>query len=221
MGLNIKMNKRYTTLADRVKFARTTRNLTQQALARKSGLRQTIISKLETGSMHSTTAMVSLAKALQCSVVWLDSGKGDPWALEADIRETHLIEVPVVGVVDLEDITQSFAEIKTNTRTNTPDTYIQYISKDMSAYAIQCTSDGMSPRIKQGEYIVIEPNHEVTNGDEVLVKNKQGHVMVKQYAYKRDRKYFLSSINENSAPFAVTEDKIDTLLFIAGYTRNN
>lgn len=217
IGLNYKMSKTYVTLAERVKFAREFKRLTQQTLAKKAGLKQSDISKLETGRMHSTTAMIGLAKALECSVSWLDNGRGEPWILETDVRGSYTTRIPIIGEANLDDRAQNFVDVKANKQKN----YIQYISQDADVFALQCVSQAMSPRIKQSEYVIVEPNHEVVNGDEVLIKDKQGHVMVKQYAYKRDRKYYLSSINENIAPFSIEEEKIGAVLFIAGYAKSS
>ena len=57
----------------------------------------------------------------------------------------------------------------------------------------------MRPRIKAGEFVIIEPSHECVNGDEVLIKRKQGRVMVKELLYMRDGSYHLGSVNEAHA----------------------
>lgn len=65
------------SLAGRVRYARTLRRLTQDRLAELSGLKQGDISKIENGRILKTTGMPGLARALQCSVDWLDTGDGE------------------------------------------------------------------------------------------------------------------------------------------------
>jgi phage repressor protein C with HTH and peptisase S24 domain len=65
------------TLAKRVKFARKFRKLSQDQLAELSGLRQPDISKIERGEILKTTGLLALARALQCSPNWLDTGDGE------------------------------------------------------------------------------------------------------------------------------------------------
>lgn len=67
------------TLGKRLKHARLERGLTQQQLASASGVKQSDISKLERGGSNTTTGVVRLAKALNCSAEWLDTGEGAMW----------------------------------------------------------------------------------------------------------------------------------------------
>jgi HTH-type transcriptional regulator, cell division transcriptional repressor len=69
-GLNLAMH----TLADRVKERRATLGLTQGQVAKKSGLKQPDISKIELGLIQETTKILGLAKALECDPNWLLSG---------------------------------------------------------------------------------------------------------------------------------------------------
>jgi phage repressor protein C with HTH and peptisase S24 domain len=73
VGLNGVMD----TLATRLKFARQERGLTQVQLAKRSGVKQSDISKLERGDSLKTTGLVALARALAVRVDWLDTGDGD------------------------------------------------------------------------------------------------------------------------------------------------
>lgn len=66
------------TLAARLRHARDVRGLTQAQLSEMSGVKQSDISKIETGKSFSTTGMAALARALRCDVDWLDTGEGDP-----------------------------------------------------------------------------------------------------------------------------------------------
>lgn len=65
-----------TTLAERLKEARSLRGLTQKALADLVGVSQAAIQKIETGKASQTTKIVELANALMVKPEWLSSGKG-------------------------------------------------------------------------------------------------------------------------------------------------
>lgn len=69
------------TLAKRAKAARVHLGLNQAQVAELSGLKQSDISKIETGRILKTTGIVGLAKALQCSPEFLQIGDNPPaWA---------------------------------------------------------------------------------------------------------------------------------------------
>lgn len=65
-----------TTLAERLKEARTMRGLTQKALGELVGVSQAAIQKIETGKASQTTKLVDLATALKIRPEWLGSGEG-------------------------------------------------------------------------------------------------------------------------------------------------
>jgi transcriptional regulator with XRE-family HTH domain len=71
----------------RLRHARKLRGLTQQALAKLSGVKQTTISDLETGESKSPvgTNLVSLAQSLQVNPDWLATGKGDMQPLDVPL----------------------------------------------------------------------------------------------------------------------------------------
>ncbi len=64
------------TFADRLRFARQHRKLSQGALARASGLSQGAISSYETGHRKSAKEIFKLAHILKVSPTWLSLGSG-------------------------------------------------------------------------------------------------------------------------------------------------
>lgn len=62
------------TLAERLTRLRGERSLTQTQLARLSGVRQGMISRIETGQSQSVKAVGKIAAALNVSVSWLQFG---------------------------------------------------------------------------------------------------------------------------------------------------
>ncbi len=64
------------TLADRLKFARELRGLSQKELGRRIGQSQSAIGNIEAGTRQSLRLLVPAARALGVSVDWLYDGKG-------------------------------------------------------------------------------------------------------------------------------------------------
>lgn len=92
--------------------------------------------------------------------------------------------------------------------------FVDVPSRDRDAYAIRCVGDSMRPRIKDGEYVVVEPNHKIEPGDEVLVKSKDGRVMVKEFLYAAQGRVHLHSINEDHGRVALNKEDIDKMHYV-------
>jgi phage repressor protein C with HTH and peptisase S24 domain len=73
-------------------------------------------------------------------------------------------------------------------------------SRDIGAYGLKVRGDSMRPRIKAGEYIVVEPNSEAQPGDDVVVKFLDGSAVVKELLWIREGDVCLGSINNGVAP---------------------
>ena len=67
---------RMTTLAQRIKLARSHANLTQKSLADKAGVEQPAISQLETGKSMKSVHLPAIAQACGVNVIWLAKGEG-------------------------------------------------------------------------------------------------------------------------------------------------
>ena len=66
-----------TTLADRLRTARTAKGITQKALGDLIGVSQAAIQKIETGKAAQTTKLYELSAALGVSAAWLSTGEGE------------------------------------------------------------------------------------------------------------------------------------------------
>ncbi|EFO1398997.1 helix-turn-helix transcriptional regulator [Escherichia coli] len=89
-----------TTLAERLKEARTLRGLTQKALGDLVGVSQAAIQKIETGKANQTTKLVELANALMVKPEWLSSGVGP---MRSDAKESNIGPESEWGTVDAWD----------------------------------------------------------------------------------------------------------------------
>ncbi|EAB3658217.1 helix-turn-helix domain-containing protein [Salmonella enterica] len=101
------------------------------------------------------------------------------------------------------------------------DGYINWPTRDPDAYAVRCTGDSMKPRIKDGEYVVIEPNHQFLPGDEVLVVTKDERAMVKTFLYERDGEVMVMSINEEHLPIRFSLSEIESIHYVAGIAKSS
>jgi len=74
------------TLAERLSQSRTNVGLSQQALAKVSGVSQQTISSLESGKIQSSKGLLALAEACKVDITWLVSGKGEGLTLDAHVE---------------------------------------------------------------------------------------------------------------------------------------
>jgi phage repressor protein C with HTH and peptisase S24 domain len=124
--------------------------------------------------------------------------------------------VPVVGKAKLGD-DGYFAELEYPVGHG--DGYVDCPTDDPNAYALHCVGSSMLPRIKPGEFVVMEPGREVVPGDEVLVRSTDGRVMVKELLYIRDGQVHLGSVNDNQPKLAIPIQEIDRMHYVAAIVK--
>lgn len=127
-------------------------------------------------------------------------------------RPPTAIPVPVVGKAMLG--TDGYFDAL-DYPTGHGDGYIDIVSGDPDAYGLKVVGNSMHPRIKNGEYVLIEPNHPYRTGDEVLIKTTDGRSMVKEFIYHRDGQYRLDSINDGYPPVFLAQEQIENIHYVA------
>jgi phage repressor protein C with HTH and peptisase S24 domain len=66
---------------------------------------------------------------------------------------------------------------------------------DEHAYALEISGDSMRPAYRKGDVIIVSPAAPVRKGDRVVVKTKDGEVMVKELRRKTTKEVELKSLN--------------------------
>jgi len=66
---------------------------------------------------------------------------------------------------------------------------------DEHAYALEISGDSMKPAFRDGDTIIVSPAAPVRRGDRVVVKTKDGEVMVKELRRKNTKNVELRSLN--------------------------
>jgi phage repressor protein C with HTH and peptisase S24 domain len=70
---------------------------------------------------------------------------------------------------------------------------------DEHAYALEISGDSMLPAYRRGDVIVVSPAAPVRRGDRVVVKTRDGEVMVKELRRKTAKSIELQSLNATHA----------------------
>lgn len=126
------------------------------------------------------------------------------------------VRVPVVGEARLGD--QGYFE--ENPYPNGSDGWVQYPGQDDGTYALRCKGDSMRPRIKPGEFVVIEPGARVNEGDEVVCQTNDGRRMIKVLNRRfPDRSVELTSVNDKHDPITLDDDEIMHMHAVAAILR--
>lgn len=100
--------------------------------------------------------------------------------------------VPVVGTAKLGD-DGYYDEI--SSMSGAGDGRVEAYSQDQDAYALRVRGDSMYPAIRDGWFVVVEPNSTPTVGEYALIKLKDGQRMVKELLFQRPDSVAVMSVN--------------------------
>lgn len=194
--------------------------ISQADLARETGVAQPTINKILSGNSKNPS-VYNVAKLAAYFGITVEQIFGiEPLPENLNIgqpttgdRRALVKHVPVIGQSEFTDDGIIWSDIQYSFSKNQ---YIKWHTTDSDAYALRCTGDAMLPRLRPGEYIIIEPNTTYAAGDEVLIKSTDGRTLIKQFLYQQGSDITLYSINENQAPIRIPKAQIDQIQFIAG-----
>ena len=227
------------TLADRLKASMAARNLSGYQLAKlvseTSGapLSQVSIQKITSGNTLNSKRLPDIARALGVTVEWLAHGEDDsrfshttttlvdvgsaavqPSDTDTEERKLKKGSVPVVGIAQLGDDGYFDGD-------GSPSGFLKIHSDDPDAYGLRVKGDSMSPRIKHGEYVVIEPNQPLMMHEDVLAITSDGRKMIKVFCGLKDGFYRFESINEDHKPIHVAAENIEAIHYVAGILKGS
>lgn len=163
-----------SSLAHRLKSKREQMGLTQVELAEKINVTQQAIQKVETGETKKPRFLYDAAKALECDLSWLLSGKAD-----INVSPTVLAsnKVPLISFVQA-GLWHESCELRDSTG-------FDYIltSLDLSdnSFALTITGRSMMPLFNEGDVIIVDPNIKPIAGDFVVAENGESEATFKKY----------------------------------------
>ena len=184
-------------LAKRVKARRLELGLTQTDVAKKSGLKQADVSKIELGMIQKTTALLGLSRALQCNPDWLDTGNGE-MVFEKDSLEPAHSRVTLRyayrhGIIQGGD--NGFIDcVPPSAQDPEPVAYASTM-RDEQAYAVKVRGNSMEPAIMQGWDVIASPNRPAQPPDLCVVYFADDRKALKRFLWQRDGLVCLESLH--------------------------
>lgn len=94
--------------------------------------------------------------------------------------------------------------------------YVEYWTRDSSAYALRVKGDSMHPRYRAGEFVVVTPHQEAQPGQDVVVKLVSGKKLLKQLNWVRGTELQLLSINNHYGPMTLAMAEVESIQRVAG-----
>lgn len=185
------------TLGENLKKIRKAKKMTQKELALKSGVKQSVISDLETGNAKSTGSILELANALGVTAEELKKGvTGD---LDNNVVPVTQRLIPVLSWVQAGSMT-SVESINPSEITE----WLPPLSSDDPDGCFYLKVVGISnyPTYMDGDYILVNPSFQVCDllsEDLIVVRNNTDATFKKLIIESDDRKY-LQALNPNFQP---------------------
>lgn len=75
-------------------------------------------------------------------------------------------------------------------------------------YALEVSGDSMEPAYRDGDKLIVSPDCEIRRGDRVVVKTKQGEVMVKELMRQSALQVELKSLNSLHGNISLSADDV-------------
>lgn len=193
-----------TTLGENLKKIRKAKKMTQKELAQKSGVKQSVISDLETGNAKSTGSILELANALGVTAEELKKGVFD------EVLLTNVVPVaPRMAPV--------LSWVQAGTMTNVESVDMSQVEEWLPIPDGDCEKcfylkvQGLSnyPEFHEGDYILVDPTLpfcDMNSGDIVVVR-KFDDATFKRLVIEPDGTKYLQAINPEFKPNIIPLDE--------------
>jgi repressor LexA len=164
-----------STIGDRIREAREGAELDQSVLAEKIGVVTRTLQRWEKGEqVPDGIAITKLAKATAVQPIWLLTGEGEMYQplpsnvhalpVTARQRPARWRELPLVSSVPAGKVATTFH----------PEYVDDYVTvddvRDEGAFALKVKGNSMSPRIEDGDVVVVSPQLEARSGDICVIR---------------------------------------------------
>jgi len=196
-GLNASMSQ---TLAQRLRAARKDRDWTQEDLAKRSGVLQSDISKIERGQTLRPLGLLALASAPQCDPFWLETGNGQKSPTVGNVTPAKArSQVPLISWV----AAGNWGEVTDMFQPGEAEEYVEVYETAASSntFALRVSGDSMvSPypgdhSFPPGTILIVDPNRASNAGDFVIAKDVATQMATFKKLVHDAGRWFLKPLN--------------------------
>lgn len=185
------------TLGENLKKIRKAKKMTQKELALKSGVKQSVISDLETGNAKSTGSILELANALGVTAEELKKGvTGD---LDNNVVPVTQRLIPVLSWVQAGTMT-SVEAINPNDVMK----WLPPLSADDpdGCFYLRVVGVSNAPIYVDGDYILVNPSYQVCDliSEDLVVVRSNSDATFKKLVIESDERKYLQALNPNFQP---------------------
>jgi repressor LexA len=197
-----------STIGDRIRSARENKELNQGSLSSKVDVTIRTLQRWEKGDqVPDSNYLMRLAKYTGVRPEWLLTGEGEmyialpthskiiPLYKEHTLKRVTLVDIPLLSSVPAGKTNAMFY----------PDHIERYVTvdnvKDANAFALVVKGNSMSPRIENGDIVIVSPQQEARSGDICVVRVNDEDVLKK---IKIDDQYVhLIPLNTDFEPVSI------------------
>ena len=194
-----------TTLGENLKKIRKAKKMTQAVLSQKSGVKQSVISDLETGNARNTGFVVELATALGVTAEELKKGVDTSDLITSNVAVIKPNMAPVLSWV------------QAGTMTNVQAVDMSQVEEWLPIPDGDCEKcfylkvQGLSnyPEFHEGDYILVDPTlpfSDMNSGD-IIVVRKFDDATFKRLVIEPDGTKYLQAINPEFIPNIIPLDQ--------------
>ncbi|OIG82761.1 LexA family protein, partial [Acinetobacter baumannii] len=185
------------TLGENLKAIRKAKKMTQKELAMKSGVKQSVISDLETGNAKSTGSILELATALGVTAEELK--KGIVSKFDNNVEPITKKLIPVLSWVQAGTMTSVEA-----IDPNKINEWLPPLSADDpdGCFYLRVVGVSNSPTYVEGDYILVNPNYQVCDllSEDLIVVRNNSDATFKKLVIESDERKYLQALNPNFNP---------------------
>lgn len=192
-----------TTLGENLKKIRKAKKMTQKELAQKSGVKQSVISDLETGNAKSTGSILELANALGVTAEELKKGLIDTNELSNVLPfKAHM--APVLSWVQA----GVFTNVQSVDMTQVEE-WLPLPEDCENCFYLKVQGQSNYPMFHEGDYILVDPLvqfSDMQSGD-VIVVRKHDDATFKKLVIETDGSKYLQALNPEFKPNIIPLDE--------------
>lgn len=181
-------------LGERVRAIRKSLKMTQKIFASSLGIVQSFLCAIEKGKKTpSNTLLIAAQHKYNINPIWLESGQGEPFSTSTPLSPLTYIscEIPL-----FKDPPASLNKLNPADITAT----ISMPGLPAGSFAFEYSGDFMSPSIRDGDIVIVQPGNAPATGEIVLIVGKWGEAYLRRYRIRGDD-IFYSADNSSYAPF--------------------